>query len=529
MADADRCPNCGSELPLNAPRGLCPRCLHRQGLDSDAFGLVPGVSPATTMAPDSGWDGSSVLASLAESVGPVPRVLLRDSEPATDPGPFVKPGSPEMPPSPDPAGLQLLGEIARGGMGAVLKGRDPDLGRDLAVKVLLEQHRDNPKLIRRFLEEAQIAGQLQHPGVVPVYELGAFADRRPYFTMKLVKGLTLADLLDARPDPAADQSRVLGIFLQICQTVAYAHARGVIHRDLKPTNVMVGSFGEVQVMDWGLAKVLPRGGVVDDAQAGKLDRQETVIATDRSGSGEPGLSRAGSVMGTPSFMAPGAGARRGRAGGRARRRLRAGLDPLRDPHRRSGLSWPLLRRDPPQGGAGRPGQRDGPPGHLRGRRRADRHREGLPGARGGGPPAACRRRGRAGHGLSRRRAGSPPRRRDRPRRRGRPRRGGHPHRRRGQRARAGRAPRPAVPGGAGGLAAGADHHGRAHLHLPAPAAPAARRAAGPGARRGHGVARPGAARGRRCRARGATPWRRWSAPRARGRRSRSCATRSGPG
>ena len=100
---------------------------------------------------------------------------------------------------------------------------------------------------------------------MPVYELGAFADRRPYFTMKLVKGRTLADLLAARPDPAADRPRLLGIFLQVCQTVAYAHARGVIHRDLKPSNVMVGSFGEVQVMDWGLAKVLPRGGVGDDA------------------------------------------------------------------------------------------------------------------------------------------------------------------------------------------------------------------------------------------------------------------------
>ena len=78
-------------------------------------------------------------------------------------------------------------------MGAVLKGRDPDLGRDLAVKVLLETHRDDPELVRRFVEEAQIGGQLQHPGIVPVYELGAFADRRPYFTMKLVKGRTLAE------------------------------------------------------------------------------------------------------------------------------------------------------------------------------------------------------------------------------------------------------------------------------------------------------------------------------------------------
>src|SRR6478609_3072260 len=86
----------------------------------------------------------------------------------------------------------LVGEIARGGMGAVLKGRDPDLGLELAVKVLLDRHQENPDLVRRFVEEAQIAGQLQHPGIAPVYGLGAFADSRPYFTMKLIKGYTLA-------------------------------------------------------------------------------------------------------------------------------------------------------------------------------------------------------------------------------------------------------------------------------------------------------------------------------------------------
>ena len=148
-------------------------------------------------------------------------------------------------------------------MGAVLKGRDPDLGRDVAIKVLREDLRDNGDLVRRFVEEAQIGGQLQHPGVVPIYELGTFADQRPYFSMKLVKGQTLADLLAARSGPADDLPRFLSIFAAIAQTMAYAHTRGVIHRDLKPSNVMVGSFGEVQVMDWGLAKVLPRGGVAD--------------------------------------------------------------------------------------------------------------------------------------------------------------------------------------------------------------------------------------------------------------------------
>jgi serine/threonine-protein kinase len=189
-------------------------------------------------------------------------------------------------------------------MGAVLKGRDPDLNRDVALKVLCDDYRDDADMVRRFVEEAQIGGQLQHPGIVPIYELGTLADLRPFFAMKLVKGHTLAQLLEARKGPDDDRPRFLSIFEAVCQTMAYAHARGVIHRDLKPSNVMVGSFGEVQVMDWGLAKVLPRGGVADDEKAGQAERQETVIATARSGSDGPGLSRPGSAMGTPAYMAP---------------------------------------------------------------------------------------------------------------------------------------------------------------------------------------------------------------------------------
>jgi serine/threonine protein kinase len=195
-----------------------------------------------------------------------------------------------MPTMPIPRSAIVDGEIARGGMGAVLKGRDPDLGRDVALKVLREDLRENADMVRRFVEEAQIGGQLQHPGVVPIYELGTFADLRPFFAMKLVKGHTLAQLLEDRKNPADDLPRFLSIFEAVCQTMAYAHARGVIHRDLKPSNVMVGSFREVQVMDWGLAKVLPRGGIADDLQAGKTERHETVIATARSRSDEPGLS-----------------------------------------------------------------------------------------------------------------------------------------------------------------------------------------------------------------------------------------------
>jgi serine/threonine-protein kinase len=203
----------------------------------------------------------------------------------------------------DAGRYQLHGESARGGMGVVLKGRDVDLGRDVAVKVLLERHRSSPELVRRFVEEAQIAGQLQHPGIVPVYELGRLPDERLYIAMKLIRGRTLAELLAGRADAAEDRPRYLAIFEQACQAMAYAHACGVIHRDLKPSNVMVGSFGEVQVMDWGLAKVLDRGGVADEERSLRGQADPEPVRTLRTGS-TADESRAGSVLGTPSYMAP---------------------------------------------------------------------------------------------------------------------------------------------------------------------------------------------------------------------------------
>ncbi|MHC4411183.1 MAG: serine/threonine-protein kinase, partial [Planctomycetota bacterium] len=150
----------------------------------------------------------------------------------------------------------------------------------------------------RFVEEAQIGAQLQHPGIVPVYGLGLQPDGRPYFAMKLVKGRTLAELLRERRTPLDGRRRFLQIFEQACQTLAYAHARGVIHRDLKPSNFMVGSFGELQVVDWGFGKVLGR-----EEPIAAREEAKTIVTTVRSAA-EGSQSIAGSVMGTPAYMPP---------------------------------------------------------------------------------------------------------------------------------------------------------------------------------------------------------------------------------
>jgi tetratricopeptide (TPR) repeat protein len=209
-----------------------------------------------------------------------------------------------------PGGSELLpkvgryaieGEIARGGMGVILRATDTVLGREVAVKVL--HHRFDPAsdASRRFADEARITAQLQHPAIPPVHDLGTLPDGRPFLAMKLIKGHTLNVLLAARPDPSHDRGRFVAVFEQVCQALAYAHAHGVIHRDLKPGNVMVGAFGEVQVMDWGLAKVLGErviGPATEPNGPGRL----TEVRSLRDSDGP--LTQAGSVLGTPAFMPP---------------------------------------------------------------------------------------------------------------------------------------------------------------------------------------------------------------------------------
>jgi tetratricopeptide (TPR) repeat protein len=197
----------------------------------------------------------------------------------------------------------LVEEIGRGGMGVVYRARDLALTREVAVKLLLDGYEPDSAVARRFMEEAQITGQLQHPGIPAVHQTGTTPQGSPFLAMKLVKGRTLAQILGDRPDPFVDRSRFLAIFEHICHAVGYAHAHDVIHRDLKPANIMVGAFGEVQVMDWGLAKLVKKEiapGTRAPAEA-DLEPTRTEIGPRRS----PDLAtQAGSLLGTPAYMSP---------------------------------------------------------------------------------------------------------------------------------------------------------------------------------------------------------------------------------
>jgi tetratricopeptide (TPR) repeat protein len=218
----------------------------------------------------------------------------------TPPGPEV---AAESSSAPRQVGdYDVLSEIARGGMGVVYRAADAALGRVVAVKVLQDCYGPDSAAARRFANEARITAQLQHPGIPPVHDLGTLPDGRPFLAMKLIQGETLEEQLRGRPDPAADRGRLVAAFEQICQAVAYAHAHGVIHRDLKPANVMVGSFGEVQVMDWGLAKVL--GGRERERPEGDPGETSAAAGVRTLREGEDLLTQAGSVLGTPAYMPP---------------------------------------------------------------------------------------------------------------------------------------------------------------------------------------------------------------------------------
>ena len=195
----------------------------------------------------------------------------------------------------DPSHYELKEEVARGGMGLVRRARDRRVGREVALKELLV---DAPKQRLRFEREARITGQLQHPSIVPVYELGHWPDQRPFYTMKLVAGRPLDAVVREARDADARLALVPRI-LPAVEAIAYAHEQGVIHRDLKPANVLLGDFGETVVIDWGLAKGI---GEPDH----QLPTEPDVTPPDNTAVRQSGadLTAAGAVLGTPAYMSP---------------------------------------------------------------------------------------------------------------------------------------------------------------------------------------------------------------------------------
>jgi len=177
---------------------------------------------------------------------------------------------------------ELIGRIGQGGMGEVLEASDQALGRTVAIKRMLAE--PNDRSIGRFLREARVQGRLDHPAVVPVHELGRDSDGRPFFVMKKLAGTTLREVLEGE----YSQQRLLRAFADICLAVEYAHARSILHRDIKPENIMLGDFGEVYLLDWGVAKILG----------------ETAEESGHGPSSQNLMTQFGTAIGTPDYMSP---------------------------------------------------------------------------------------------------------------------------------------------------------------------------------------------------------------------------------
>ncbi len=292
-----------------------------RGLDDDALAVMlqralgaptkkrqPSVGPrrvfdiprGTGLSPDAPW----LFDTLADTPAPVQTSEhLQTSADRTE----------ELPPIPTlqrleqatlgPDGrYEMMDEIAKGGMSYVHRVLDKQLNRPVVMKTIQPRLMTNDVSTARFVGEAQLTAQLQHPGIVSVLDLGRLSDDRLYFTMEEIRGRTLKAVIDeihaasddARWIPAASGwtfRRVLDAFLRVCETMAYAHGRGVVHRDLKPANIMVGEHGETIVIDWGVAKVLTQG------------QGASAVVTDRCGDVRR-MTRAGALTGTPAYMAP---------------------------------------------------------------------------------------------------------------------------------------------------------------------------------------------------------------------------------
>lgn len=202
--------------------------------------------------------------------------------------------------------FRIVRPHARGGLGQVSLAQDQQLAREVALKELQDRFADDPDTRNRFTREAEITGRLEHPGIVPIYGAGHYADGRPYYAMRFIQGDSLREAIDqfhskhsadtGTQERSSDLRKLLRRFIDVCDAIEYAHSRGVLHRDLKPGNIMLGRFGETLVVDWGLAKSMG-----ESEPSGKADNEALVPTAQGSGSV---ATLQGSTVGTPCFMSP---------------------------------------------------------------------------------------------------------------------------------------------------------------------------------------------------------------------------------
>ncbi len=297
MPDRDQvCPHCMKPLELTGgppPSGFaCPSC--GKAIPSGDM-VVPAVEADIK-------HGGMTITQFMAGRGIVGGVALDENKSSTASSVLV-----------DQAGRKYdVGNVvARGGMGAILSAKDLNIRRTVAMKVMLDPKKASDEQILRFIEEAQITGQMEHPSIVPVHELGVDVSGSVFYTMKYVKGASLSGIVQRLSDGDAETvskyplNSLLNIFLKACDAVAFAHMKNVVHRDLKPENIMVGEFGEVLVMDWGLGKILGREGKEKDAASpGIKSMVGGMEKPDIGTSGHGAATMDGMIMGTPLFMPP---------------------------------------------------------------------------------------------------------------------------------------------------------------------------------------------------------------------------------